>query len=177
MQDALVKNFKLRQDPYGAFYSVLSIQQLYPQVFTWLSLLDMDVWVILILMACVAGFTMVSGLLIIILERTNFIGVMKAIGAGNTLLRRVFLLFALRIVVRGLVIGNAVAFALLWMQKTFGIVRLNPETYYMDTVPVFFHTQFIVALNVATLIVCLLAMLLPSYLVAKIHPAKSIRFE
>lgn len=158
-------------------YPILSVREIYPQVFSWLELLDMDVWVILILMTCVAGVTMVSGLLIIILERTNFIGVMKAIGATNGQLQRLFLIYAAQIVLRGLVLGNVIAFAALFAQQHFSIFRLEPETYYMDTVPVYFHVPFIVAVNVATFVVSFLAMIVPSYLVSKIHPAQSIRFE
>ena len=104
------------QDAYGASYSSPTIVDLYPTIFSWLSLLGMDVLVILILMVLVSGFTMVSGLLIIILERTNFIGVMKALGANNSMLRHLFLYFAAFIVVRGLIIGNVIAFSLMFLQ-------------------------------------------------------------
>ena len=165
------------QDAYGASYSSPTIVDLYPTIFSWLSLLDMDVIVILILMVLVSGFTMVSGLLIIILERTNFIGVMKALGASNSTLRHLFLYFAAFIVIRGLIIGNIVAFALMFLQKYTGFIHLDPESYYMDTVPLLIHWGYIVLINVSTLIICVLALIMPSYLISNIHPARSIRFE
>lgn len=177
VQPQLIERIGRRQDAFGSYYSVFNVRELYPNVFSWLSLLDMDVWVILILMTCVAGFTMVSGLLIIILERTNFIGIMKAVGATNGMLQRIFLFFAAQIVGRGLLYGNVLAFTLLLTQHYFGIVRLDPEAYYMETVPVLFNWTYICAINVGTFIISLLAMILPSFLVAKIHPARSIRFE
>lgn len=166
-----------RQDVFGAYYSVMNVQELYQQIFSWLSLLDMDVWVILILMVCVSGFTMISGLLIIILERTNFIGVMKAMGATNGMLQRLFLLFASQIIVRGMLWGNVVTFVLLFLQQKFGLLRLDPEVYYMDRVPVLFDFTFIALVNAGTFLISLLAMVMPSFLVAHIHPARSIRFE
>lgn len=165
------------QDAYGASYSSPTIVDLYPTIFSWLSLLDMDVIVILILMVLVSGFTMVSGLLIIILERTNFIGVMKALGASNSTLRHLFLYFAAFIVIRGLIIGNIVAFALMLLQKYTGFIHLDPESYYMDTVPLLIHWGYIVLINVSTLFICVLALIMPSYLISNIHPARSIRFE
>ncbi len=165
------------QDPYGASYSSPTIVELYPTIFSWLDLLDMDVLVILILMVLVSGFTMVSGLLIIILERTNFIGVMKALGANNSMLRHLFLYFAAFIVVRGLIIGNVIAFALMFLQKYTGIIHLDPESYYMDTVPLLINWEYIILINLFTLIVCVLALIVPSYLISNIHPARSIRFE
>lgn len=177
IQMQVIDSLGHRQDAFGAYYSVLSVQELYQQIFSWLTLLDMDVWVILILMVFVSGFTMVSGLLIIILERTNFIGVMKAMGATNGMLQRLFLLFATQIIGRGMLWGNVVTFGLLFLQQQFGLLRLNPEVYYMDRVPVLFDFSFIVLVNVGTFFVSLLAMVLPSFLVAHIHPARSIRFE
>ena len=165
------------QDAYGSYYTSMSIKDLYPQIFAWLSLLDMDVWVILILMVCVAGFTMISGLLIIILERTNFIGIMKAMGASNTRMRHLFLYFAAFIILRGMLLGNVLALALILIQKSTGIVHLDPETYYVDAVPVLVNWGFVALINVCTLLICLVALILPSYLVSNIHPARSIRFE
>lgn len=173
----VMKRVNKKQDPYGAYYSAVTILDLYPTIFSWLDLLDMDVLVILILMVCVAGFTMVSGLLIIILERTNFIGVMKALGADNATMRHLFLYFAGFIILRGLFIGNLIALALILLQKYTGIIQLDPQNYYMDTVPVLIHWGYIVLIDVCTLIVSVLALIVPSYLISNIHPAKSIRFE
>lgn len=165
------------QDAYGAYYTSATIRELYPQVFSWLDLLDMDVFVILILMVCLSGFTMVGGLLIIILERTNFIGVMKALGASNGSIRHLFLYFAAFIILRGLLLGNLLAFALIFLQNHFGIVHLNPEIYYVDTVPLQLNWYYILLVNVCTLVISMLALVLPSYIVSNIHPARSIRFE
>ena len=165
------------QDAYGAYYTSPTIRELYPQIFSWLDLLDMDVLVILILMICLSGFTMISGLLIIILERTNFIGVMKALGASNGSIRHLFLYFAVFIILRGLVLGNLIAFAIIFVQQHFGLVHLNPEIYYVSTVPLQMNATYIIIINLATLLISLLSLILPSYIVSNIHPARSIRFE
>lgn len=173
----VVKAVNKRQDAYGAQYTSMTIRELYPHVFAWLHLLDLDVWVILILMTCVAGFTMISGLLIIILERTNFIGIMKAMGATNGEMRRLFLHYAVFIVLRGMLFGNLLAFALLVMQRTTGLVHLNPEVYYVDAVPVLFTWAQFLLVNLFTLAASVLALLLPCCIISSIHPARSIRFD
>ena len=137
----------------------------------------MNVWVILALMVAVAGFTMVSGLLIIILERTNFIGIMKALGASTRSIRHIFLYFALFVMGRGLLWGNVVGIGLVVLQQYTGLFRLDESVYYVDAVPVLFHLGYVLALNAATLVICVLSLIVPSFLVARIHPAKSIRFE
>lgn len=164
-------------DEYGAGYAAMTIRELYPQIFDWLDLLDVNVWVILILMVAVAGFTMISGLLIIILERTNFIGVMKALGATNRSMRHVFLYFAAFIVGRGLLWGNVLGIGLVVLQYYFNMVHLDPATYYVDAVPVLFNAGYILAINAATAFISVFVLILPSLLVSRIHPAKSIRFE
>lgn len=164
-------------DDYGQTYSSPTLPQIYPAMFSWLSLLDMNVWVILVLMICVAGFTMVSGLLIIILERTNFIGVMKALGADNELMQNTFLHFASFIVLRGMFFGNVIAFLLIFLQRYTGWVHLDPENYYVDSVPVLIDWGYVLLINVCTFLLSLLALILPSMLVSRIHPATSIRFE
>ena len=148
-----------------------------PQIFTWLDLLDLNVWIILALMICVAGITMISGLLIIILERTNMIGVMKALGARNRTIRHTFLWFAVFIIGRGMLWGNIVGIGFIALQYYTGIVSLDPATYYVSTVPVEFNFLIIMAINIATLIVSVLALIAPSYLISFIHPAKSMRYE
>ncbi|MGN0233032.1 MAG: ABC transporter permease [Bacteroidaceae bacterium] len=177
VRGAVVKSIHKQQDAYGAQYTSMTIHELYPQVFAWLHLLDMDVWIILILMTCVAGFTMISGLLIIILERTNFIGVMKAMGATNAEMRQLFLHYAVFIVLRGMLYGNLLAFALLFLQYFTGLVHLDPNVYYVDSVPVLFCWFYFLLVNIFTLISCVLALILPSYIISSIHPARSIRFE
>lgn len=155
----------------------LSIEEHYPQVFSWLNLLDINMLLILALMVCVAGITMVSGLLILILERTQTIGVLKALGATNTAIRRTFLYFAAMIIVRGMLYGNVLALAIILVQKQWGIIHLDPQTYYVDSVPVDLHLLPLLLINVSTLLITTLALVLPSYLVSRIQPAKAIRFE
>lgn len=166
-----------RQDGEGAYYAVAPVTEIYPQIFSWLNLLDTNILAILILMICVAGVTMVSGLLIIILDKTQFIGVMKAMGATNRQMRRLFLYFASMIVVRGLVIGNVLGIAFIIIQKYTGIIGLDAETYYVDRVPVAIDIPDFVIVNIITLVVCILVLIIPSYIVGRIHPATSIRFE
>ena len=160
-------------------YSVVSIHEnpRTSSVLSWLGLLDFNVMVILVIMICLAGFTMVSGLLILILERTVTIGVLKALGASNARIRHTFMWFASFIVVRGMLIGDAVGLLLMLLQKYFGWVRLNPETYYLDVVPVELNIGWIVGINVASLIVTMLALVLPGFLVSRVQPAKAIQFD
>jgi len=164
-------------DANGASYSVASIRQLNPQIFSWLDLLDMNVWIILALMIVVAGVTIVSGLLIIILERTTMIGILKALGARNDSIRHTFLWFAAFIVGKGLLIGNLIGLGLVILQQHTGMVRLDPETYYVPTVPVEINLPTVLALNIATLAICIFVLVAPSYLISHIHPAKSMRYE
>ena len=161
-----------RPDPYGADYCVLNVEQLNPQIFAWLGILDVNIWVILILMTGVAGFTMVSGLLIIIIERTSMIGVLKSLGANNLTIRKLFLWLAVFLIGKGMLWGNVIGLAFYFIQKWFGLFRLDPETYYMDTVPVSFNIWIFLLLNVGTLLASG-----PSYLITRIHPANSMRYE
>ena len=155
----------------------MSIVELYQQIFSWLHLLDFNMAVILILMLCVSGFTMISGLFILILERTQTIGVLKAMGATNTSIRRIFLNFAALITLRGLIIGDILAFVLIYVQQRWGFVHLNPANYYVETVPIAVHWEFVLALNVGTLLLTTLTLVAPSYMISRIQPAKAIRFE
>ena len=165
------------KDKYGGTYYTQSVEEQNPQIFAWLDLLDMNVWVILILMTRVAGFTMISGLLIIILERTNMIGVLKALGADNLAIRKVFLSFSVFLIGKGMLWGNVIGLAFVGVQSFFRPFKLDPTTYYVDSVPVEFNVWWWVLLNVCTLVVSVLMLVGPSYLIAHIHPAKSIRFE
>lgn len=164
-------------DHYGDTFTSQTAAQAYPQIFSWLSLLDINVWIILALMICVAGFTIVSGLLIIILERTQMIGVLKALGSPDSQVRHIFLWFAAFIISRGLLIGDAVGLGLVLAQRQWGFVSLDPQTYYVDSAPVEINVPLIVALNVVTLAVSMFVLIAPSYLVAHIHPARSMRYE
>ena len=164
-------------DPYGADYCVRNVEQLNPQIFAWLDILDVNIWVILILMIGVAGFTMVSGLLIIIIERTSMIGVLKSLGADNFTIRKLFLWLAVFLIGKGMLWGNVLGLAFYFVQKWFGVFRLDPETYYMDTVPVSFNIWIFLLLNAGTLLASVIMLLGPSYLITRIHPANSMRYE
>lgn len=154
-----------------------TIYEAYPQIFSWLELLDINVWIILALMICVAGFTMISGLLIIILERTQMIGVLKALGAKNKTIRHTFLWFAVFIIGRGMVLGNILGLGLVVIQMHTGIVSLDPSTYYVSTAPMEIDLPIVLALNVATLLISIFVLIAPSYLISHVHPAKSMRYE
>ena len=177
VEDEVVKKVNRTVDKYGETYASETIQDANPQIFTWLGLLDLNVWIILVLMLCVAGFTMISGLLIIILERTSMIGVLKALGARNGVVRKTFLWFAVFIIGRGMLIGNVVGLGLMALQRFTGFIKLDAATYYVDTVPVEFSILAIILLNVVTLLVSVLVLIGPSYLASMIHPAKSMRYE
>ena len=132
---------------------------------------------LLILMIGVAGFTMVSGLLIIIIERTSMIGVLKSLGANNFTIRKLFLWLAVFLIGKGMLWGNVIGLAFYFVQKGFGVFRLDPETYYMDTVPVSLNIWIFLLLNVGTLLASVIMLLGPSYLITRIHPANSMRYE
>lgn len=167
----------LQVNRYGNTYYTQTVEENNPQIFAWLDLLDMNVWVILILMTGVAGFTMISGLLIIILERTNMIGILKAVGADNLAIRKIFLSFSVFLIGRGMLWGNLIGLAFVVAQSQFRLFKLDPATYYVDSVPVEFNVWWWVLLNVCTMLVSVLMLVGPSFLITRIHPAKSIRFE
>jgi lipoprotein-releasing system permease protein len=146
-------------------------------VFTWLELLDINVWIILVLMVCVAGFTMISGLLIIILERTQMIGLLKALGARNKTIRHTFLWFAAFIISKGILWGYAIGVGLVMLQKYTGLVRLDPSTYYVEQVPVEISLPVTLLLGLATLLATVLVLIAPSFLVSHIHPARTMNYE
>lgn len=164
-------------DNYGQTYASDNIINQYPQIFTWLDLMDMNVWIILALMISVAGVTMISGLLIIILERTQMIGIMKALGARNNHIRHVFLWFASFIISRGLIWGNIIGIGLILLQQYTGWIKLDPQTYYVETIPVEINIPLILAVNIATLLICVFVLIGPSYLVSRINPSKSMHYE
>ena len=175
--DILIKKVNRSVDHYGETYSSATIKDLNPQIFQWLDLMNLNVWMILALMMIVAGVTMISGLLIIILERTSMIGVLKALGARNKTIRHTFIWFAVFIIGKGMLIGNAIGIGILAIQHFTGIIKLDAQTYYVSTVPVEFNWPYILALNVATLLISVCMLVAPSYLISHIHPAKSMRYE
>lgn len=149
----------------------------YPQIFDWLNLLDMNVWVILVLVILVAGFNMVSVLLILILERTNMIGILKALGSENRNVRKIFIYLSSFLIGKGMLWGNIVGVIICLLQYKFGIIKLDPEFYYVSTVPINLKVLHIIMLNAGTIIITISMLIIPSWFISKISPEKVIRFE
>ena len=155
----------------------VSITSKYPQIFDWLNLLDMNVWIILTLIILVAGFNMVSGLLILILERTSMIGTLKAIGCNNYSIRKVFLYLSFFLIGRGMLWGNIAGVGFCLLQSYFHIFKLDAASYYLEYVPVNLKISHLLLLNAGTLLITLLMLIVPSWYVSRISPDKAIRFE
>ncbi len=158
-------------------YNSVTIEEKYFNIFEWLKLFDFNILVILIIMIVVATINMVVALLVLILERTQMIGILKAIGANNWTIRKIFLYNASYLIFRGLLWGNLIGIGLLLVQKYFGVIKLNPENYYVTEAPVAINLFSILALNAGTVLVCLLVLIIPSYIITKISPVKAIRFD
>lgn len=156
---------------------VYSIRQLYAQLFDWLSLTDVNVQVILVLMLLVAGINMISALLIMILERTATIGILKALGSSDLAIRKIFLGVAIYLIGLGMLIGNLIGLGFCFLQSSYQLISLNAETYYMAYVPIRISWLSVFEINAGTLVVCILMLLLPSYLITRINPIKAIRFK
>ena len=154
-----------------------SITREYPEIFDWLSITDMNVWVILTLLVLVAGFNMISGLLVLILERSTMIGILKALGSPNASIRKIFLYLAVFLTSRGMFWGNVAGISIVLIQKIFHVVKLNPVTYYVDVAPVHFSVLSIFLLNIGSIFITTLMLVVPSFLVSKISPDKAIRFD
>ena len=177
VENRIVDKVNRTVDHYGETYSSKTITELNPQIFAWLDLLDMNVWIILALMAAVASITMISGLLIIILERASMIGILKALGARNRTIRHTFMWLSAFTIGKGLLWGDAIGLGLVLLQKYTGIVKLDPATYYIKTVAVEPSIPLILLLNAATLLLCMAVLVGPSYLISHIHPARSMHYE
>lgn len=189
--EILVDDFKRLSEQEKAVHSLLlrnmsenspvlqveSIKEKYRHIFDWLGLLDMNVWVILVLMVLVAGFNMVSSLLVIILERTQMIGILKAMGARNWSIRKVFLYFSVLLILKALVVGNILGIGICLIQQYTHVFKLDPTSYYLEYVPINLKVWHLVLLNLGTVAVTILMLLLPSYFITKISPEKTIRFE
>ncbi|MEC7646503.1 MAG: FtsX-like permease family protein [Bacteroidota bacterium] len=154
-----------------------SIKERLPQIFDWLYLQDINVRVILILMIFVAVINMITALLILILNRTRLIGILKALGATDWSVRKVFLYSATNLIIQGLFLGNTIAFVFAFLQKKFSFISLDPETYYTTSVPIYFDFWQILILNFGTIIICYLILIVPSVIITRIQPIKAIRFE
>jgi lipoprotein-releasing system permease protein len=177
LTDELFFSLMDRKDRLGNTYYIRSIKELNPMIFNWLGVLDSNVAVILVLMILVSGFTMIAGLLIIILERTNMIGILKTLGECNYSIRKIFLYVSFFLITKGMFWGNVAGIAVCLLQSHFKWIRLDPETYYLDAMPVDLNITSILIINVGSLAVSMFMMLAPSFLITKIEPANSIRFE
>lgn len=167
----------LKSDAYGELYYPTTIKQINPQIFAWLSILDMNVWVVLILILLISGFTMVAGLLIIIIEQAPLIGVLKALGSNNSQIRQIFLQLSFYLITKGLLWGNLVGIGICLIQKYGAIFPLDPATYYLSAVPIELNIWIILLINIGVIISTLLMLIAPSYLIAQISPARSVKFE
>ena len=176
--DHLISTLQARPDLIGEENYGLNLgQELQPELFNWLAFLDTNVYALLSLMVLVGGFAMITGLIIIVLDKSKQIGILKALGATNRQLRQTFLHIAARLILRGIFWGNAIALVLSLAQRHFKIIKLNPANYFTDSVPIHFDLPLWVAINVGTLIVILLMVLVPASLVSRIHPAESMRMD
>ena len=177
-QERAVHHILLRHTSADApVLQVVSIRDKYRQIFDWLSLLDMNVWVILVLLILVAGFNMVSSLLVVILERTQMIGILKAMGARNWSIRKVFLYFSALLILKALFWGNLLGIGICLVQKYTHLMKLDPTSYYLEYVPINLTIVHLILLNVGTIVITILMLVLPSYLITKVSPEKIIRFE
>jgi lipoprotein-releasing system permease protein len=159
-----------------AFY-MRNMYEMSPDLFSWLKLLDTNVWLILLLMIFVSGFNIISGLLILILERTNLIGVLKALGAKNFSVRKVFVYMSCFLIGKGLLWGNLIGLAFCFLQDYFHLLPLNASTYYVDAVPIELNWVYVLLVNVGTVLISLLVVLIPTHMVSRIDPVKAIKFD
>jgi len=174
--DEIYNNTQNKQDA-SKTLDTQTIAEKYFYIFEWLHLFDFNIVVILVIMIIVATINMVVALLVLILERTQMIGILKAVGANNWTIRKIFLYNAFHLIVRGLIWGNLIAIGIIIIQQQFGIVKLNPESYYVNVAPLYLDWLYILLLNLGTAIVAFLVLLIPSYIVTKISPVKAMRFD
>lgn len=161
----------------GSKLRIINVRERYPQIFDWLGLIDKNVWVLLGLMLIVSAFNMISGLLIIILDRTTMIGILKALGMTNQGVRNIFLYQSVYLMVKGLFWGNLAGIGICLLQHYFKILKLNPESYFLEYVPINFNLSHLVLLNMGTLLITLVVLTLPSMVIARINPSRTIRFD
>lgn len=174
--DEVYNNTQNKQDA-SKTLDTQTIAEKYFYIFEWLHLFDFNIVVILVIMIIVATINMVVALLVLILERTQMIGILKAVGANNWTIRKIFLYNAFHLIVRGLIWGNLIGIGIIIIQQQFGIVKLNPESYYVNVAPLYLDWLYILLLNLGTTIVAFLVLLIPSYIVTKISPVKAMRFD
>lgn len=173
VRDAI--GYKITED--DTKFKVVNIRTKYPQIFDWLNFQDVNVIIIILLMLIVAGFNMISGLLILILEKTNMIGILKALGSEDKAIRRVFLYQAAYLIGKGLIWGNLIGIGLAYLQLKTGIITLDPSSYYIKTVPINLELYHILLLNAGTMAAIVIMLLVPSQLISRITPVKAIRYD
>lgn len=161
----------------GTAVEIRTIKEIYRDIFAWLSFLDINFVIIVIMMIVISVITMGAALLVLILEKTAAIGLLKAVGAGNWLIRKVFLYQAGCLIIRGMLWGNGIGVALALMQQYFQIIPLDPEVYYLNAVPIELNVFHLLLLNVGTIVVCVFALIIPSYFITKITPVKALKFS
>lgn len=167
--------YELQHD--GSALKTTSIREKYPQLFDWLSLVNTNVWIILTLMLLVAGFNMISSLMILILERTQMIGLLTSLGAYSVSIRKIFIYQSGFLMLKGLFWGNLIGVGICWLQHTFHIIKLDPSLYFINSVPINFNILHILALNVGTLITSMLILVFPSMIISKISPTTTLRYN
>lgn len=175
--NVLDSSLETLNDQLGYLYKVVSVKQLQSAIFNWLDMIDVNAVIIITLMVLVAAINMISALLILILEQTTLIGILKALGLSNVHVRKIFLNLSFRLLAKGLLFGNLIGLSLCFLQMHLKIISLNPETYYLASVPINLSLSHIIAINFGTLVICLLMMVLPTFLIYKITPMRAIRFS
>ena len=182
--EVFIDDFDKIEEKGGEIYSAIpptldsrTIENKYVNIFEWLKLFDFNILLIITIMIVVSTINMIVALLVLILERTQMVGMLKAVGAPNWSIRKIFLYNAAFLVVKGLIWGNVISIGLLLIQKYFGIIKLPPENYYVTVAPVSINVPFILAVNIGTILICLLLLLVPSYIITKISPVKVLRYE
>ena len=174
--DAIAQKQNEVNNEIGITLNSKSITETYPNVFDWIKLFDNNVWFIIAIMIFIAGINMITALLVLILERVQMVGILKALGSNNTSIRKVFLYNASYLILKGLFWGNIIGLTIIFIQYYYEIITLNPDTYYVTTMPVYISFWAILLLNLGTLLLCFLMLIIPSYIITKIDPSKSIKF-
>jgi len=170
-----IAGYKIFED--GSKVDIISIEKLRPDIFNWLAMLDINVWIILFIMIAVAIINMISALLIIILERTNMIGILKVLGSKNWDIRKIFLYNAFFIISKGLIIGNALGLSIAFIQKYFQVFTLPPESYSVSNIPIYFSWEYFLLLNICTIIISIIVLIVPTFIITKIQLTKTIKYQ
>lgn len=160
-----------------SFLNAETIIDQYPSIFDWLKMFDFNILIIFIVMIAVSAINMITALLVLILERTQMVGIFKALGASNWQIRKMFILQAGYLIIKGLFWGNLIGLGLLFAQQYFGFIQLDKSTYYVSQAPVYLSLDYVLGINLGVIICCILIMIIPSYLIRKISPVEAIKFE